>query len=314
MIKSHRQNRAHRRWTITHSLSNLATMTLFSLDTLDSVLQAVLAWLSAHGLKILLILVGAWMVHRFIHRILEALIRRLIVPGRFPSPEAERKTEDTLIRVFHGAIVVVLWALAGMMVLSEVGVDISPLIAGAGIAGLAFGFGGQYLIRDIISGLFIILENQYRVGDVVCIGDRCGLVEDLTLRMTILRDIEGTVHYIPNGEIKMASNLGKDFARVKLEVGIAYDSDLEQVIQVVNQVGEELAQDAEWKDKIIKAPSFNRVEDFADSAIIIRILGETKPLEQWAVKGELRKRLKIAFDKAGIEIPFPQRVIHQAKQ
>lgn len=285
------------------------------LNTID--LSGLLAglgdWFLGSGLIILLILVGAWLVHRSIHKLLEKLIRKLMVPERFTSPEAERKTEDTLIRVFHGVMVAILWLLAAMMVLSELGIDIGPLIAGAGIAGLAFGFGGQYLIRDIISGLFIILENQYRVGDVVCLGDKCGLVEDITLRMTILRDLEGTVHHIPNGEVKVASNLGKDFARAKLELGIAYDSDLEKVIKVVNQVGEELAKDPEWKDKIIKAPTFNRIEEFADSAIIIRILGETKPLEQWAVKGEIRKRLKIAFDKAGIEIPYPQRVIHQAK-
>ena len=141
-------------------------------------------------------------------------------------------------------------------------------------------------------------------------GGTCGSVEDITLRKTIVRDLDGTVHHIPNGEIKRASNKSKDFARVNLEVGVSYSDDLEKVIEVVNKVGQELAEDPEWKNDIIKAPHFLRVNDFADSAVMIKILGDTKPSKQWAVTGEFRKRLKIAFDKEGIEIPFPQRVIH----
>jgi small conductance mechanosensitive channel len=199
-----------------------------------------------------------------------------------------------------------------MMILSEAGVAIGPLLAAAGIAGIAFGFGGQYLIRDIISGLFITLENQYRIGDVVCFDGTCGLVEDITLRMTTLRNLDGTVHHIPHGEIKTVSNLTKHYARVNLNVGVSYGSNLEHVIEVVNRVGRELAEDPAWKEHVTKAPQFLRVDDFADSAVIIKILGETKPIKQWDVTGELRKRLKIAFDKEGIEIPFPQRVVHTA--
>ena len=209
-----------------------------------------------------------------------------------------------------GVLIIVV---AGLMVLSEIGVAIGPLLAAAGVAGVAIGFGGQYLIRDLISGLFIILENQYRVGDVVCFGDTCGLVETLSLRATTMRDLDGTVHHVPHGEITKVANLSKKFARVNLNIGVSYVADLEQVEKLVNEVGEDLAQDPAWADKIIEPPRFVRVEDFADSAVIIKILGDTKPIEQWAVAGELRKRLKIAFDKAGIEIPFPQRVVHQVK-
>ncbi|MBU4299462.1 mechanosensitive ion channel family protein, partial [Patescibacteria group bacterium] len=137
-------------------------------------------------------------------------------------------------------------------------------------------------------------------------------VEDISVRMTTLRDLDGIVHHVPHGEIKKVSNLSKQFARVNLDIGIAYNSDLEKVIEVVNRVGKEIAEDPNWKEHILKPPQFLRVNDFADSAIIIKILGETKPIMQWGVTGELRKRLKIAFDKEGIEIPFPQRVIHQA--
>jgi small conductance mechanosensitive channel len=200
------------------------------------------------------------------------------------------------------------------MILQEIGLEIGPVLAGAGIVGLALGFGGQYLIRDIITGLFIILENQYRIGDVVYIDTTGGLVEDISLRKTTLRDLNGTVHHIPNGEIKLVSNFSKQYARVNLDVGISYSSDLEKVIKVINKTGNELAEDPHFKDVIISPPQFLRVDDLADSAIIVKILGDTKPLKQWEVTGELRKRIKKAFDEEGIEIPFPQRVIHQAKE
>lgn len=270
-------------------------------------------WFLDHGVKILVVLIAAWLIRRFGGLFIEKVIRKIVVSDHFLAKEAEKKREDTLIRIFTSGLGIIVWILAGLVVLQEAGFAIGPLLAAAGIAGLAFGFGGQYLIRDLISGLFIIMENQYRVNDVVCFDGTCGLVEDISLRMTTLRDLDGVVHHIPHGEIKKVSNLTKHFARVNLNIGIAYNSNLEQVISVVNKVGQELAEDPHWKEFILKPPQFLRVDDFGDSAIIIKILGETKPLKQWDVTGELRKRLKIAFDKNGIEIPFPQRVIHQAK-
>jgi small-conductance mechanosensitive channel len=200
--------------------------------------------------------------------------------------------------------------LAALMILSEFGVNIAPLIAGAGIIGLAVGFGGQYVIRDIITGLFIILENQYRVGDAVTISGIAGSVEDITLRVTVLRDLDGTVHHIPHGEVTTVSNKAKGFARV--DIGVSYDTQLEKVIDVINQVGQEMTEDEYFGDLITDAPKFLRVNEFADSAVILKILGETKPLSQWEVAGELRKRLKIAFDREGIEIPYPQVVMHNS--
>ena len=148
---------------------------------------------------------------------------------------------------------------------------------------------------------------------MVCLDGTCGLVEDINLRKTILRDLDGIVHHVPNGEIKKASNLSKQFARVNLNIGISYKENLDKVIGVINKVGKELAEDPQWKDLILKPPQFLRVDDFGESAMIIKILGETKPLKQWDVTGELRKRIKTTFDKEGIEIPFRQITIHQAK-
>lgn len=273
----------------------------------------VLPWLLSHGLRIAGIIAVILLLRRVAGIFVEKIVRKSVVSDHFLSKAAEKKREDTLIRVFNKVVIVILWVVGSVMIVSEFGVDIGPLVAGLGIAGVAVGFGAQYFIRDVIAGLFMIFENQFRIGDVVCLDSTCGLVEDITLRMTILRDLDGTVHHIPNGEVRKSSNLSKFFARVNLNIGVSYGANLEKVISVVNRVGNDLAQDPHWKEFIKKPPQFLRVEDFADSAVIIKILGETEPLKQWDVAGELRKRLKIAFDKEGIEIPFPQRVVRVKK-
>lgn len=275
--------------------------------------DTVISWLTTGGFRIVVILFVTFLFRKFSGLFVEKMIRKVIVSDRFSSKEAERKREDTLIKIINGAISVIVLLVAILMILGELGIEIGPVLAAAGIVGLAFGFGGQYLIRDIISGLFITLENQYRVGDVVCFDKTCGVVEDITLRKTALRDMNGTLHHVPHGEIKQVSNLTKDYAKINLDVGVAYDSDLDEVLTIVDRVGKELAGDPEWQESIISPPAFLRVNDLGDSAITVKITGETKPAKQWAVTGELRKRLKLAFDKAGIEIPFPQRVIHKAK-
>jgi len=270
-------------------------------------------WLLDHGIKMLLIVAGAYILNKILNRVIERAVRLAVIRDEAMTEEAERQREDTLIRIFNGAKGIVILVIAVLTILKEAGLDIGPMLAGAGIVGLAVGFGGQYMIRDIISGLFIILENQYRIGDVITINDKGGVVEDISLRKTTLRDINGIVHHIPHGEIKIVSNQSKDFARVNIDIGIAYHSNLEKVIEVVNKTGSELASDPYFRELIISPPKFLRVNEFGDSAIIIKILGDTKPLKQWEVAGELRKRLKLAFDREGIEIPFPQRVIHSAQ-
>jgi moderate conductance mechanosensitive channel len=284
---------------------------MVSMFEIDNFSQIAVDWLAVHGVKVVAIVLFAYIVRRFSTLFIKKTVRTAVVSKHFLSKEAEIKREDTLIRIFTGAFGILLWVVVGMMALQEIGIAIGPLLAAAGVAGIALGFGGQYLIRDLISGLFIIMENQYRVNDVVCFDKTCGLVEDISLRMTTLRDLDGTVHHVPHGEIKKVSNLTKNYARVNLNIGISYDSNLEKVIKVVNRVGNDLAKDPFFKEFIITPPQFLRVDDFADSAIIIKILGDTKPIKQWEVTGELRKRLKIAFDKEDIEIPFPQRVIHR---
>lgn len=275
--------------------------------------ETIVPWLLNHGIKIVFIAAGAWILNKVLGRIIIRTIRIAVVADPSQPPEAEKKREDTLIMIFKGAMRIAVITLAVLMVLQEAGLKIGPVLAGAGIVGLAFGFGGQYLIRDVITGLFIILENQYRIGDVIQIDDEGGVVEDISLRKTTLRDLNGTVHHIPHGEIKVVSNLTRKYSRVNIDIGVSYSSDLDHVIKVINHTGNDLAQDPAFKDKILTPPQFLRVDEFADSSIVVKILGDTKPLMQWEVAGEFRKRIKTAFDREGIEIPFPQRVVHQVK-
>jgi len=277
---------------------------------MENFIQNIIAWVITHGIKIFGILIIACLINRLGGKVIERAIRKGV---RDTTKEATGKRQNTLIGVFVGALKVIVWLVAIMMILPELGINVGPILAGAGILGVALGFGAQYMIRDFLAGLFIIIENQYREGDVVCLDGTCGLVEDINLRKTILRDLDGIVHHVPNGEIKKASNLSKQFARVNLNIGISYKENLDKVIGVINKVGKELAEDPQWKDLILKPPQFLRVDDFGESAMIIKILGETKPLKQWDVTGELRKRIKTTFDKEGIEIPFRQITIHQAK-
>jgi len=274
--------------------------------------DVVLPWLLSEGIMIVAMIIGALVVIRFSHFFITKAIRKVIVADKFLTPQAEEKRENTLIRITNSTLDIAILLVTFLMILSQLGVEIAPLIAAMGIAGVALGFGGQYLIKDIITGLFLILENQYRVGDVIEAGGVTGTVEDITLRMTTLRDLDGTVHHVPHGEITLVSNKSKEFSRVNLDIGVGYGTEIDKVAYVINSVGNELAEDGEWKEKITKAPEFVRVQELGDSAIVIKVLGETKPGEQWAVAGELRKRLKIAFDAEGIEIPFPQMVVHKS--
>ncbi len=229
--------------------------------------------------------------------------------GQNEAPvELERRINTVgrlLVRV-AGAIVAVI---AVLMVLNEFGVDIGPAVAGLGVVGIAVGFGAQTLVKDWLAGIFIVLENQYSQGDVVRIAGVDGVVEDFSLRRTTLRDLDGTVHTVPNGQISVASNLTRLWARVNLDVGVAYGTDIDRAASIINAVGEQLQLDPEWSARLLEAPTVVRVDALADSAVTLKVLGQVRAAEQWAVAGELRKRILAAFAKEGIEIPFPHRVV-----
>ncbi len=268
-----------------------------------------LNWGLTSGLQILLIVAIAWLLKMIAKRSIRRIVKAAVHHGS-GMEDGEVKRMNTLVRIFSWTMNTIILVIAAMMVLQEFGVKIAPILASAGIVGIAIGFGGQYLVRDLITGFFIIFENQYRIGDVVKIEGIGGMVEDISLRVTTLRDMDGTVHYIPHGEVKKVSNSSKQFAKVNINVGVAYEADIDHVKEVINRIGNELAADPVWKDLINEAPQFLRVDSLDESSVSIKIVGETKPLKQWDVSGELRKRIKEGFEKAGIGIPYPQQVVH----
>ena len=256
---------------------------------------------------ILIIVSLSYLTYKVAKVVTPRIVEKFVtVSGKGRRAKAERaKRTQTLSAVLTSAIGVFIVLVAIFMILSEVGIDITPLLAGAGVAGIAIGFGAQSLIRDFLSGLFIILEDQYSKGDWVQIAGVSGLVEEVNLRRSVLRDLDGNVHNIPNGEVRIASNFTREWSRINLNIPVAYGENLDKVTEVLNRVGEELAQDETFGPMIIRAPQVLRVDNFGDSGIDIKVLGETKPMKQWGVTGELRKRIKKAFDEEGIEIPWP---------
>jgi small-conductance mechanosensitive channel len=269
-------------------------------------------WAYTHLPKIILIFIGAWIVTRATRMAGKKIID--LTQDDDPTTKSEReKRAETLVRIINSAIRVFIYVIACFMILKEVGVDIAPLLAGVGIAGLAIGFGAQTLVKDFLTGFFILMENQYRVGDVVKIGDHAGLVESIKLRITILRDLEGVVHTIPNGEVQSVRNMTYGWSRVVLDIGVAYKENVDQVMDLLREVGRKMRAEEEYCSLMIEDPQILGVDDFGDSQVTIKMLAKTIPLKQWDVARELRRRIKHAFDEKGIEIPFPQRTLWMQK-
>jgi small conductance mechanosensitive channel len=219
-----------------------------------------------------------------------------------------RRTQrvDALVAVTSSFITVALWALAVMMVLGAIGIDLGPLIAGAGIAGVAIGFGAQSIFRDLFSGALMLLEDQFGVGDIIDVGPASGVVESVSLRVTRIRSVDGTAWHVPNGEIRRVGNMSQVFSRAVVDVGVSYDTDLDLAIDTLREVADEVAADQEFASKITTTPEVWGVERLGESSVDVRLVVTTLPAEQWSVGRELRKRIKQRFDRVGIDIPFPQ--------
>jgi small-conductance mechanosensitive channel len=222
-------------------------------------------------------------------------------------PQAEiKKREETLTWLFYTTSKIVIGIITLILILSEVGINVGALLAGIGIAGIAIAFAAQSFVKDIIAGFIIAIENQYNVGDVASIGGVTGIVEAMNLRRTMLRDLDGILHIVPNGEIRVTSNYTKIWSRANLDIGVAYKEDADEVMAIIKRIWEEMAEDPDWGPSIIaKTPSILRVNEFADSAVVIKVVGDTKAMQQWGVMGEFRRRIKKVFDEKGIEIPWP---------
>lgn len=272
-------------------------------------------WFQDKGLIILFVFIGTWILSKFINKLITRVIRKVVPRGFFVSEMEEKKRENTLINITQNFLGIFIWIVAFLVALHIAGVPIAPLLTGAGILGVAIGFGSQSLVKDLINGLFIIVENQFRIGDVVHVDhDHYGTVEGMTLRVTRLRQLDGTIHYVPNGEIKIASNKSKDYSMVDLKINVGYNTKIDHLKEVIDEVGEELMNDPEFSQHIIEQPKFLRIDDLSDYAITARILAKVYPKEQYLISGELRKRLKKAFEEKEIDIPYPTRVIYNIEK
>ncbi len=266
-------------------------------------------WGLTHGIRILLILFGMWILIK-----MAAIIgRRIIKIAEDDDPTTDNDRErraKTLAQIFNRVVMILVIVFGVISIIKELGFDIGPVLAGAGIIGLAIGFGSQSLVKDIVSGFFLIMENQIRVGDVVKIGDISGTVEKITLRIVVLRDLEAVVHVIPNGEIKTLSNMTFGWSRSVVDINVAYRENVDDVMKVLKDIGLQMALEEKYKSSIIEEPTILGVDSLGESAVIIKVLFKTMPLMQWDVGREFRRRVKNEFDRLGIEIPFPQRTIY----
>jgi small conductance mechanosensitive channel len=265
-------------------------------------------WASA--LRIGLIVLLAWLAQGFAQRLIRSF--RLYISRNLDDAE-EVKRITTLGRVFRYIASVVITLIAGMLILGELGISVAPILGAAGVVGVAVGFGAQSLVKDYFSGFFLLLENQMRHGDVVEVAGIGGIVEDMTLRYVQLRDYDGNVHFIPNGSISTVTNKTRGFAFAVIDVGVAYRENIDEALAVMRQVGEALRADAAWQARILEAVEIVGVENWADSAVILRCRFKVAPIEQWNVRREYLRRLKHAFDAADIEIPFPHVTLYPGR-
>ncbi|MBN1484780.1 MAG: mechanosensitive ion channel family protein [Chloroflexia bacterium] len=277
-------------------------------------MEEVWLWLRTSGLRLLLtfVLVYAGIrLARQLSRRLERWLSKQINEGEKDAVCAGERTQrlHTLRRVFDGLLLFLIVTIGGTMFLLELGLEVAPLLAGAGVVGIAISLGAQTLVKDFLAGLFVLIEDQYSIGDSISVAGVSGVVEQITLRATTLRDLKGTVHIVPNGEMRVVSNQTKDWARVVLRVGVAYDTDLDFAIEVLRRVLGELAADDTWGERLLEEPTVAGVDDLRDSDISLMVWIKTAPGDQWSVAREARKRILEAFVQEGIEIPYPTQVL-----
>ncbi|MEQ8471305.1 MAG: mechanosensitive ion channel family protein [Marinoscillum sp.] len=259
-------------------------------------------------LIIVVFIITLWIMKAALRRLRKAIIAH--VQNDNDNQLEKEKRATTLIGIARGIVVISMWAVFILIFLKQLGMDIAPILAGAGIVGLAVGFGAQELVRDGISGFFLLLENRIRTGDVAIVNGTGGLVEKVNLRTITLRDLSGVVHTFQNGKINTLANMTKDWSAMVFDIGVAYKENVDQVIEIIKEVGTQLQADGDYKDKIIEPIEIFGLDKFGDSAVVIKARIKTLPIQQWVVGREFNKRLKAAFDGSGIEIPFPHRTIY----
>lgn len=268
--------------------------------------SVIFEWFSTTGLTVLLILGIAWLARHFGAVAITQLIRRVVLTNKFNKLTTDdvKKRQDTLISLFVVILKIIVFVIATLMIFKELfpHISLTPLLASAGLIGIIVGFGAQTMIRDFLAGVFIIAENQYRVGDVVDIDGAGGTVEKVSIRSTVLRDVDGNVHYLSNGNIMHVINKTMGFSKVNFTLTVKPDTDVDRLAEIINEEGKKMADDPLWKDKILEAPQFLKIGTFTDAAVEVIIVGTTQPSAQWGVTGELRRRLLQAFSRHKIEL------------
>lgn len=277
---------------------------------LSEVLKEIGRWFVSTGLRILLIAVITLIAIKVV-KVLTGRLSMSLIKDKLD--EESKKRASTLGSVIRHLLVVVILIVAGMTILGQLGVEIGPVLAAAGIVGLAVGFGAQSLVKDVINGFFILLEDQIRVGDVVQVAGKGGVVEKVNLKMTILRDLSGNVHYVPNGNIDLVTNMTKEYSHYVFDIGVAYREDTDEVMDIIKEVDQDLRNDPDFCQDILKPIEIFGLDQFADSALIIKARTTTKPIKQWRVAREFNRRLKKKFDERNIEIPFPHITLYMGE-
>lgn len=278
---------------------------------MEGFLDLVWKWLITSGAQILAIVIISFIVIRVVRMIIKRSRNTIVLKAEGDIERAKRT--ETLSGLIEKTVRAIVLIAAALMTLQALGINIGPLLAGAGVVGLAVGFGAQSLVKDVIGGFFILLENHMNVGDVVEIAGKAGLVESINMRVTTLRDISGNVHIIPNGQIAVVTNMTKGYSRAVLEIGVAYKENVDDVMQVMKDVAAELAKDPGFSYRILEPMEMLGLDSFGDSSINIKVRITTKPREQWNVAREYRRRLKNTFDEKGIEIPFPHVTLYMGE-
>jgi small conductance mechanosensitive channel len=264
-------------------------------------------WFLEQGIELVVIVILAMILLKIAGMIVRRSFRALTEYQADAEAEKRLETLQSVTRYTVGIAIVIT---AMMMILQNLGVEISAVLAAAGVVGIAVGFGSQQLVQDVISGFFLLVENQIRVGDVVSIAGKSGLVERINLRMTVLRDLSGNVHYVRNGHIDLVTNMTKGFSYYVFDIGVAYREDTDEVARIMREVSEELREDKDFSGEILEDIEILGVDGFADSAVIVKARIKTLPIKQWHIGREFNRRLKKAFDAAGVEIPFPHITVY----
>jgi len=280
------------------------------MNQLQQLVKQSIDWLILKGPSLVFILAGTFIALALI-RLLSRRISVLVTRGRLTA-EAKKRAE-TLASVIRHILSAGVWIIALITLLGQLGIEIGPILAAAGIVGLAVGFGAQNLVKDVINGFFILLEDQIRVGDVVKINTEAGVVEKVNLKLTVLRDLAGNVHFIPNGNIGVVTNMTKEYSRYVFDIGVAYRENVDEVIEIIRRIDEELRADPEFGGDILEPIEVLGLDKFADSAVVIRARTKTRPIKQWGIGREFNRRLKKAFDEAGVEIPYPHVTLYMGE-